>query len=107
MRGGEVSFLEKIGKALWLTVRYAVVAMSLAFVIGAIGGVLGSRAWWSKPNLFLQVLRIGTRLLATAIRSVHELMWALLFLSAVGTSPLVAILAMALPYGGTLAKVFS
>ena len=107
MRGGEVSFLGKIGKALWLTVRYAVVAMSLAFVIGVIGGVLGSRAWWSQPNLFLQVLRIGTRLLATAIRSVHELMWALLFLSAVGTSPLVAILAMALPYGGTLAKVFS
>ncbi len=40
MRGGEVSFLGKIGKALWLTVRYAVVAMSLAFVIGVIGGVL-------------------------------------------------------------------
>jgi phosphonate transport system permease protein len=34
-------------------------------------------------------------------------MWALLFLSAVGTSPLAAVLAMALPYGGTLAKIFS
>jgi phosphonate transport system permease protein len=68
---------------------------------------LGSRAWWSRPNLFLQVLRIGVRLLATAVRSVHELMWALLFLSAIGTSPLAAVFAMALPYGGTLAKVFS
>ena len=45
--------------------------------------------------------------MATAVRSVHELMWALLFLSAVGTSPLAAVLAMALPYGGTLAKIFS
>lgn len=47
------------------------------------------------------------RLLATAVRSVHELMWALLFLSAIGTSPFAAVCAMALPYGGTLAKVFS
>lgn len=107
MRGGEDSFFEKLGRALWLTVRYAVVAMSLAIVIGIVGGILGSRAWWSRPNLFLQVLRIGVRLLATAVRSVHELMWALLFLSAVGTSPLAAVFAMALPYGGTLAKVFS
>jgi len=106
-RGDEVSFFEKLGGALWLTVRYAVVAMSLAFVLGVVGGVLGSRAWWSRPTLFLHVLRIGVRLLATAVRSVHELMWALLFLSAVGTSPLAAVLAMALPYGGTLAKVFS
>lgn len=106
-RGGEVTFLAKLGKALWITVKYAVVAMSLAMAIGIAGGILGSRSWWSKPNLFLQVLRIGTRLIATAIRSVHEMLWALLFLSAVGTSPLVAILAMALPYGGTLAKVFS
>jgi len=107
MRGGDVSFFGKIIKALWLTVRYAVAAMSLALVIGIVGGILGSRAWWSRPTLFLHVLRIGTRLLATAVRSVHELMWALLFLSAVGTSPLAAVFAMALPYGGTLAKVFS
>jgi|TARA_B110000914_G_scaffold71474_1_gene62534 phosphonate transport system permease protein len=107
MQSGKVSFFEKLGKALWLTVRYALVAMSLALVIGIVGGVLGSRAWWSRPNLFLQVLRIGVRLLATAVRSVHELMWALLFLSAIGTSPLAAVFAMALPYGGTLAKVFS
>ena len=107
IRGKEVSFLEKVGKSLLLTVRYAVVAMSLAVVIGIVGGILGSRAWWSRPNWFLRTLRIGVRLISTAIRSVHELMWALLFLAALGTSPLVAVVAMALPYGGTLAKVFS
>ena len=107
MRGGEHSFAGKLGSALWLTLRYAVVAMSLAVVFGLLGGVLGSRAWWSRPTLFLHSLRVGVRLLATAVRSVHELMWALLFLSAVGTSPIAAVCAMALPYGGTLAKVFS
>ena len=107
MRESEVDFIHKLGRVLGLTLRYAVAAMSLALLIGIIWGILGSRAWWSRSSLFLQTIRIGSRLMATAVRSVHELMWALLFLSAVGTSPLAAVLAMALPYGGTLAKVFS
>ncbi len=100
-------FATKVAKAAWLTVKYAVVAMSLALILGIFGGVLGSRAWWTRGSLFLTSLRIGVRLLATALRSVHELIWAILFLAAVGSSPFAAMLAMALPYGGTLAKVFS
>lgn len=102
-----MSFWGKVFSALWLTVRYAVVAMSLALVIGVVGGVLGARSWWVRSSFFLESLRRVVRLLATGLRSVHELMWALLFISAVGTSPLAAVLALALPYGGTLAKVFS
>ena len=107
MQASGVSFGGKLTKALGRTVGYALVAMSLALIFGIIGGVLGSRAWWPRSSLFLQVVRIGSRLLATAVRSVHELMWALLFLAAVGTSPLAIVFAIALPYGGTLAKVFS
>lgn len=107
LQGGEISFFSKVLHALWTTVKYALVAMSLALVIGLIGGVLGSRVWWSESRFSLEVLRIGVRLIATAARSVHELLWAILFLAAFGTSPLVAVLAMSLPYGGTLAKVFS
>lgn len=110
-------FWQKVGRSLALTLRYAVVAMSLAVVGGIVFGVLGSRAWWpaianrSGPGrLLLWILR-GIRLLvrgsATLARSVHELLWALLFITAVGTSPLAAVLAIALPFGGTLAKVFS
>jgi phosphonate transport system permease protein len=100
-------FFSKVGKAAWLTVKYAVVAMSLALVLGVAGGILGSRSWWNRPSRALEALRLFIRLLATALRSVHELIWAILFLAAVGTSPVAAMLAMALPYGGTLAKVFS
>ena len=107
MRAEGVSFPAKVFTALWLTVRYAVVAMSLALVIGVVGGILGARSWWTRSTPLLEAFRRGIRLLATAVRSVHELMWALLFISAVGTSPLAAVLALALPYGGTLAKVFS
>lgn len=112
-------FWSKVGEALGLTLRYAVVAMSLALVGGLVFGVLGSRAWWPAVTRLrdhpvdrllrkaLQLLRLVVRGLATLARSVHELLWALLFLTAVGTSPLAAVLAIALPYGGTLAKVFS
>ena len=107
MQARGASFGGKLCKALGLTVGYALVAMSLALVFGIAGGILGSNAWWPRSSLLLQVLRIGSRLLATAVRSVHELMWALLFLAALGTSPLAIMFAIALPYGGTLAKVFS
>ena len=107
MREVAQPFSSKVAQAAWMTVKYAVVAMSFALVLGLVGGVLGSRAWWVRPSRGLETLRLLVRLLATALRSVHELLWAILFLSAVGTSPLAAMLAMALPYGGTLAKVFS
>ena len=107
IRGVGEPFFSKVGKAAWLTVKYAVVAMSLAMILGVVGGVLGSRAWWGTKSRALQTIRILVRLAATALRSVHELIWAILFLAAVGTSPVAAMLAMALPFGGTLAKVFS
>ena len=43
----------------------------------------------------------------SAGRSVHEVLWALLFISAMGTSAIAAIAALAIPYGCTLGKVFS
>ena len=47
------------------------------------------------------------RVLIGLMRSVHELLWAVLFLAAVGFSETAAVFAIAIPYGGTLAKVFS
>ncbi|GAA5190994.1 ABC transporter permease [Ferrimonas gelatinilytica] len=47
------------------------------------------------------------RLLCTAVRAVHELFWALLFLQLFGLSSQTALLALALPYGATFARVFS
>jgi phosphonate transport system permease protein len=43
---------------------------------------------------------------AATLRSVHELLWAVVFLAAFGITPLAAVAAIALPYAGTLAKVF-
>ena len=43
----------------------------------------------------------------TIIRSVHELLWAVLFLAAFGISELAAVIALTLPCTGILAKIFS
>ena len=46
-------------------------------------------------------------MLIIGMRSVHELLWAVLFLVAFGLNTASAVLAIAIPYTGTLAKVFS
>jgi phosphonate transport system permease protein len=40
------------------------------------------------------------------IRSIHELFWALLFMQIAGLSSLTGLLAIAIPYAGTLAKIY-
>ena len=47
------------------------------------------------------------RVLIALLRSVHELLWAVLFMAAMGLNTFAAVVSIALPYAGTLAKVFS
>ena len=55
----------------------------------------------------LPTFYVATRGLIAFLRSVHELLWAVLFLVAFGLNDLTAVFAIALPYGGVLAKIFS
>ncbi len=111
------SFLNRLGTNLLNTLRYAFIAMSLAVPAGLLLGLISSRSWWkdhsSRANLSLPLkLTFGffftvIRFFTTFIRSIHELIWVLLFFSMIGDSPLAACIAIALPFAGTLAKVFS
>ena len=98
------------------TVMFAAASMSIALVIGAVFGFLGSTAWWAGDSkgeagsigrVVGPAVYAVTRITMTLLRSIHELLWAVLFLSAFGLSGTSAALAIAIPYGGTLAKVFS
>lgn len=107
----------KAAKAALFTVQFAGFALTLSIVIGGVLGVLSSQyfcralagpqaseqARWKTSNGIV----IVSRTVAVALRSIHELIWAVLFLAALGLSNLTAALAIALPYGGILAKVFS
>ncbi len=103
-----------------LTLIFAVTAMSLSVVIGGVLGFLGSTAWWSGDasgsrtaigryarRTVAPAIYATTRVVITLMRSVHELIWAVLFLAALGLNDLSAVIAIAIPFGGTLAKIFS
>ncbi|MCL1145722.1 ABC transporter permease [Shewanella marinintestina] len=84
---------EYLFEALWQTISFALLGICLALFIGAPLSIL-----YHKP------------LVATVcsfLRSIHEIFWALLFLQIFGLSPITGILAIALPYGATFARVFS
>jgi phosphonate transport system permease protein len=49
----------------------------------------------------------AVRVLATVLRSIHELFWALLLIQVFGLGPTTGLLAIALPYTGFFAKVFA
>lgn len=102
------------------TLVFAVAAMSLAVVAGLVLGFASSSVWWDGELVggetrLQRALRnsVGpsvtwtARLLIGLLRSVHELLWAMMFLSAFGLSHATAVLAIALPYSGILAKIFS
>lgn len=100
-------FLALVLDAAVVTVVFAALGTAGALVIGAAGGlVLSDVAWGSDPPRTVRVLRLMLRAVLVAVRSIHELIWALLFVSVLGLDPLVAVLAIAVPFGAQTAKVF-
>jgi len=87
------------------TLAYAVAGITLAVLLGFPLGIAaaGSAAGSSKAGTSLVV---AVRLVLAALRSVHELVWAVLFVAAFGLSSLTAILALALPYAGILGRIY-
>ena len=97
-------------KAALTTLRFAALATAISVVCGFVLGFLGSTAWWppgGKRNPIRMAIYLATRFLITFMRSVHELLWAVLFLTAIGLSPTAGVIAIAIPFSGTFAKIFS
>jgi phosphonate transport system permease protein len=95
------------------TLRFAVMAMTVAVPCAVVLTLFASTAWWpdlhGRPVLGV-VLRSGyavTRAVMAFTRSVHELIWGLLFITAVGLSSEAGVIAVAIPYSGILAKIYS
>lgn len=97
------------------TLAFAVCGTVFCVLIGGVGGVLSSEVWWqSVAGLRGQELRVRSQapwLIVRAVlavpRAIHELIWGLFFVNIFGLDPLVAILAIAIPFGAITAKVFS
>ena len=84
-------------------IGWSSVVLTVAFAV--LGVSMGAAAGFA---LALGFARSGAiRAISAAVRSVHELFWALLLMQVAGPSPTTGLLAIAIPYAGIFAKVFS
>ena len=110
---GADPFLQVAIAAVLRTFRFAVLAMSIAIPCGALLTLFASTAWWPDLNRHrllafpLRALYFTSRAVMAFARSIHELIWGLLFITAMGMSTDAAVIAVAIPFSGILAKIYS
>jgi len=84
------------------TLSMAFLGTLLAAIAALPLGFLGAR-----NVLPTALLHFGVRRLFDGLRGIDTLIWALIFVSAVGLGPFAGILAIAVPDAGTLAKIYA
>lgn len=99
-----LSFLRTVVADAWTTLSFALAGMTVAVAIGVPGAVVASGVLFRRPPLRL-VTAGGTRGVLGVLRAIHELVWALLFVSAFGLSPWAGVLAIGVPYGAIIGRV--
>lgn len=106
-------FLGYVVKATLETLAIATAGIALAFAVATPLAVAMTNSLSisrigpgpaRKPRM---ALRVGVRALVLLLRGVPELVWALLFVRALGLGPAAGVLALAITYGGMLAKVYA
>jgi phosphonate transport system permease protein len=98
-----------------ITVSFAVCGTALAVLFGLVGGVFASQVWWQLRasgvhrggSRTKSLSWLAVRGLLALPRSIHEAVWGLLLLTVLGLNPLVAVLAIAIPFGAITAKVYA
>jgi phosphonate transport system permease protein len=83
---------EYLFQAIIQTVNFAIIGVCLGLVLGAPLALIYQHPIVSSCCAFL--------------RAIHEIFWALLFLQVFGLSPITGILAIAIPFAATFARVF-
>lgn len=106
-------FLGLLARSTLETLAIATAGMALAMLIGcplalAITRSLSiSRIGPGRGYVPGRLLRLPARFIAMFFRSIPEIVWALLFVRAVGLGPASGVLAIGVAYGGMLAKIYS
>lgn len=90
------------------TLAFAVCGTFFSLIVGFVGGIFCSEIWWeSVLGVGFGVPWLAIRALLAIFRAIHELIWGLFFINIFGLDPLVAVLAIAIPFGAITAKVFA
>jgi phosphonate transport system permease protein len=107
----DLDFLAMVFRETWRTVAIATAGLALALIVAwpltllsvrslSISGLSGRMA------VLPSAIRFAVRALLVVLRSVPELIWALVFVRVVGLGATAGVLAIALTYGGMLGKVY-
>ena len=109
----DTEFLAMVLRETWQTVAIATAGLTLALLVAipatfVITERLSiSRLGTGRVHPFAAAVRQLLRWVLMIVRSVPELVWALLFVRIVGLGPTAGVLAIALSYSGMLAKVYA
>ncbi len=108
----DAAFLKMVAHEAWRTVAIATCGMVLALALAipmtlASTAVLSVSALPGRMHALPFLVRQAIRWLLIVLRSVPELVWALVFVRVVGLGPTAGVLAIALTYAGMLGKVYA
>lgn len=109
----EATFLSFVLKATVETLAMATAGIALAMVIAVPLGLIISyslsisRIGPTSDHQFAQAIRFLARSLMLVLRGIPEIVWALLLVRVFGLGAIAGVLAIAITYGGMLAKVYS
>ncbi len=108
----DAEFLTLVARETWRTVAIATAGLALGLLLAIPLALLSVRtlsisALAGRMATAPAVLRWWVRAVLVVLRSVPELIWALVFVRVVGLGPTAGVLAIALTYGGMLGKVYA
>jgi phosphonate transport system permease protein len=108
----DADFLALLARETWRTVAIATAGMTLAWLIAVPLALMATArlsvsAIATRMDALPTALRQAVRGVLVVLRSIPELVWALVFVRVVGLGPTAGVLAIAIAYGGMLAKVYA
>ncbi len=105
-------FLAQMVRPMVETVAIALLGITLAVLLALPLSLLAtSSATWcplaDRPSPAARLAYVAARLVLNLMRSIPELIWALIFVRIVGIGPAAGVLAIGIGYAGVLGKVFA
>jgi phosphonate transport system permease protein len=106
------AFLRLMAAETWRTVAIATAGLTVAFALAVPLALLSTArlsvsALSGRMDALPFAVRQGARAVAIVLRSVPELVWALVFVRVVGLGPTAGVIAIGITYGGMLGKVYA
>jgi phosphonate transport system permease protein len=97
------------------TLAFAVAGTALSVALGLLFGILSSEVFWQlvfperagRRPIRHRVPLLTVRAGLAVPRAIHEAIWGLFFINILGLDPLVAVLAIGIPFGAITARIFA